>query len=559
MSIVEKRVGKDGTLWGWDDRQGDWVELDAAAEQGSTLGNLGRAAARGFGTIGQGLQELTPLDDNPIHPELLTAEQQQRANAGQLLEAQSQAASRAAPIAEAIGGAAPEIAAGVGAGIMTGGLGLVPALAGQAAAGAFTGFLRPGDTTERAASAALGAAFGLFGEAVPAGAQALKGTMLGLKMGEAITGRASARVANELDVGLSRVEAATAGSGGEAGSVGAARTPQGELGEQALRESQALDIDEAAGANTSNKYDIHQRARLEAEGYKSPLGAQTRLGSAARAAEAVDEFTLEGSINKSYRANNQKMAVQYASRALGDPDWAARETIELSDLADTRVRLESKYDQLESMAPTIDGKAIAREIKKVISPGGVFEDTRVEAWLKKTLEKAEKIEVEDGPTMMANLRRIRDMATDASKNGDQHGADALLKLHQQLSDVMGRAAERQGNDAFVEEWKRANSQYRVMKMLEASGSVSGTRDINPKSLLGKMKQNPVSGGFGSAGPDRATPEGKLWDLVSLMDKDQTHVPATGVRQLLVRKGARAAATVGGGAAGVYGLGQLFGN
>jgi hypothetical protein len=159
--------------------------------------------------------------------------------------------------------------------------------------------------------------------------------------------------------------------------------------------------------------------------------------------------------------------------------------------------------------------------------------------------------------MMANLRRIRDMATDAAKNGDANGAEQLLKLHQQLSEVMGRAAERQGNDAFTQEWKRANAQYRIMKMLEASGSISGTRDINPKSLLGKMKQNPTSGGFGSAGPDRATPEGQLWRLVSMMDKDQTHVPATGVRNMLVRKAGRTAATIGAGAAGAYGLGHLL--
>ena len=58
MSIVEKRIGKDGTSWGWESTQGKWVELDPVAEQGNVFGNLGRAAGRGFRDVAQGIHEL---------------------------------------------------------------------------------------------------------------------------------------------------------------------------------------------------------------------------------------------------------------------------------------------------------------------------------------------------------------------------------------------------------------------------------------------------------------------------------------------------------------------
>ena len=165
MTIVERKTGQDGTLWGWMMRSANGWKLDESSEQGSTLGNLGRAALRGFRDVGQGISELTPLEEtSKIHPEVLTPEAERRFAEARALEAEQQAAATSAPIAEAVGGAAPEVAAGLGTAAATGGLGLPLAVLGQMGAGAATGFLRPGTTVERATNAALGAVFGLAGK-----------------------------------------------------------------------------------------------------------------------------------------------------------------------------------------------------------------------------------------------------------------------------------------------------------------------------------------------------------------------------------------------------------
>ena len=450
MTIVERKTGQDGTLWGWDDEVGQWLELDESAEQGSTLGNLGRAALRGFRDVGQGISELTPLEEtSKIHPEVLTPEAERRFAEGRALEAEQQAAATSAPIAEAVGGSAPEVAAGLGAAAVTGGIGLPAAILGQMGAGAATGFLRPGTTVERATNAALGAVFGLAGE-IPAGAQMVRGAMLGLKMGEAVTGRAAGRSADVLDMGLLRAETAAARQGELAApgshvrSAGAAATPEGELGEQAARENLALEADEATGANVSSASDARDRQWAEENlGYKSPLGSGTHAGSGARMAEAVDEYTLGGTINKTFRANNQKLMSRTAAQAMGLPDAATKDVIELDDLAMSMGRLENVYDDLEKAAPDVNAKDTIAAIRAVKKQGGSFESTSVEKWLDKTVDNLGKLEVEDGATMMANLRRIRTESTLASKNGDQHGAEMLLEpasAHQRFDGAGGAKA-----------------------------------------------------------------------------------------------------------------------
>ena len=388
--------------------------------------------------------------------------------------------------------------------------------------------------------------------------------MLGLKLGEAVTGRAAARSADVLDMGLLRAETAAARQGEQAApgsqvrSVGAAATPEGELGEQAARENLALESDEATGANVSSASDAKDRQWAEENlGYKSPLGSGTHAGSGARMAEAVDEYTLGGSINKTYRANNQKLISRTAAQAMGLPDAATKEVIELDDLAMSMGRLENVYDDLERAAPDVNAKDTIAAIKAVKKQGGSFESTSVEKWLDKTVDNLGKLEVEDGATMMANLRRIRTESTLASKNGDSHGAEMLLNLHQRISDLMERAAQKRGNDEFVERWRGANQQYRITKMLESGASVGATRDIKPVSLLGQMKKDRVNGGFGSRGPDPGTPERDLWRLVKLMAKDETNVPATGVRNMLVRKAAPYVAAGAASGVGLAGLGSLM--
>ena len=53
----------------------------------------------------------------------------------------------------------------------------------------------------------------------------------------------------------------------EGGSVGAAVTPEGQLGEEFAQQNRALQATEEAGAEINNPYERAMRERAEAEGY----------------------------------------------------------------------------------------------------------------------------------------------------------------------------------------------------------------------------------------------------------------------------------------------------
>jgi hypothetical protein len=562
VTIVEKRTGQDGTLWGWDDRQGDWVELDAGAEQGSFLGNVARGIGLAGRELSQGISEVGVPDFENVGSGML-APTQSFLNR-EALKAEEAAKSNAAPAATALGRSAPEILATTAMGIATSGMGLVPALAGQAGVGALIGLLRPGDMTERAANAAFGAAMGITGEMGAAGISAAKGILLGTRLGEAVTLKSAGRVGRELDASLTQAKQAERLAGGvaedipqagavrplsgEGRSVGAAEAPLNEADQVGL-EGLAANRDDLTGARINSRNDQIDRQWAEDQlGYKSPLGAGTHGMSSSRLAEAAGEYTALGdAMNQTYRAGNQKLVSRTAAKALGMEDAATKDVIELDDLALVKGRLANTYDQLERRMPAVSGEDVASVIRPAIKEGGPFDATDVERYLQKAVDKAVKQKGNySGEEAVNMLRRLGDESTKASAKGDQHGAEMLLHVRQRLNDVLERTAQRQGDDQLVESLRTANTQYRVMKMLEAPGSVSPTRDINPTSLLNKMRRDPVNGGWGSAGPPRGTPEGDLYRLIKLMAKDQTNVPATGVRQLITKRAIGAAAGIGGG-------------
>lgn len=565
MSIVKKEVGEDGTLWGWENREGKWVELDPAAEQGSTLGNLGRAAVRGFRDVGQGIRELQTLPDNPIHPELLTAQQQQLANQGQLLEAQQQAASQSAPIAEAIGGSAPEVLAGVGAGLATGGMGLLPAIAGQAGAGAFTGFLRPGDAQERAANAALGGVLGVLGEvALPVAQSAFRGMRAGLNMGEAITGRAAARAGNELDIGLSRAEqAAASASRGEAGSVGAAATPEGEIPEAIRTESDILQRGEDVGSQIDVASEAASREQAEAHGYRSPFGAGTREGSPERMYASVEQMTPLGDIREQgIKASNQRLLSTQVAETIGLPNPKAATSLQPQMIADAENANTTLFQQVEANLPAIGASDFARTMEGISQKKGPAGRSMGQKIVNDAIEEAKQVGgVYDGEQMMQTRQLFaKDMANFYEKN-DPSSAQVMRQAIDKLDDLIEKLARKSGSDELMDKWARARTQWQVQEMVKKPGVISPTGDINTVALMRQMRREKRNGGFGWDGPPRGTPARKLWEIARVHAADQTQVPMTGVRGVIASQmGKNVQKMVGAGALGGLGLsgaGSLF--
>src|SRR5262245_19753917 len=157
---------------GWDADSGQWVPVDKEMMEGSFVGNVGRGAARGLEEIGQGISGLgTPADPVEIERRQLEAQD---------LEARQQEARTAAPWAEMIGEAAPDIAAGVATAPFAGGMSLPAAIGAEALTGGILGGLRPGSFDERLGRAAIGGALSIGGAALSVPATAGIGSALRL-------------------------------------------------------------------------------------------------------------------------------------------------------------------------------------------------------------------------------------------------------------------------------------------------------------------------------------------------------------------------------------------
>src|SRR3954468_3587453 len=293
MPISEIHTYEDGSKVGWDVDKGEWVPLDAEAEGGSFLGNAGRAAARSTEelALGAGLYGSTGAEAQQLQ--------------GEILRGQQEAQERSAPWASMIGGAAPDVAAGLAIAPLTGGLGLGGMLAAEGGVGGLLGALRTaGSFEERIGNAALGAAGAAGGAALaPLAAAGIGGA---LRVFGALERKTLGRVATEVDEASGRLrlaDDAARGPGsvaddaqlepGGAGSVGAARTPAAAIAPppgQALEE-RGVNEKEAAGAESASPAFTKKLDRVIGEtGYQPPIGQGTRTMSGARLGQAVREF-----------------------------------------------------------------------------------------------------------------------------------------------------------------------------------------------------------------------------------------------------------------------------
>ena len=507
----------------------------------------------------------TVQPDNPIHPELLTAQQQQLANQGDLLQAQQQRAAQSAPIAEAIGGSAPEVAAGVGAGLATGGLGLLPAIAGQAGAGAFTGFLRPGDMQERAANAALGGVLGVLGEvATPVAQAAFRGMRAGLNMGEAITGRAAARGANELDIGLSRAEqAAASASRGEAGSVGAAATPEGEIPEAIRAEGDILQRGEDVGSQIDVASEAASREQAEAHGYRSPFGAGTREGSPERMYASVEQMTPLGDIREQgIKASNQRLLSTSTAETIGIPNPQQATSLQPQLIADAEEANGKLFSRVEAELPAIGASDFARTMEGISQKKGPAGRSMGQKIINDSIEEAKQTGgVYDGEQMMQTRQLwAKDMANFYEKN-DPSSAQVMRQAIDKLDDLIERLSKKSGKQELMDTWAKARTQWQVQEMVKKPGVISSTGDINTVALMRQMRREKRNGGFGWDGPPRGTPARKLWEIARVHAADQTQVPMTGVRGVIASQmGKNAQKALGAGAlagVGISGVGSLF--
>lgn len=520
MAVVDLQPPKnpdDKYVWGYDTDAKQWVPVDRQAAEGGFVGNLGRAAGRGFEDVMAGLRQASTGQSDPN------------------LAARQAAASAGAPVAEALGGFAPEAGAAALAGLATGGAGFVPALAAESAAGGAVSAMRPGTFEERILAGLEGAGVNL------AGGAAFKGIMQGFKIGRGILSATQNRVAAGIEAGAERVRtsrAAEAAAAGEtqpgAGSVGAAATPAGEVTPEIATQGRVLDVDEATGANVENPSNLIAQQRAEELGWRPAPGSGTKAGSASRLAEAAHElnpFREQFEIRRQF--DNNRLLNQSVAKSIGIEDWKTRDVITDQDIADVEGRLSNVYDRIDRETPGISGKAFTRAISRSLQEGGFLDPGRIDAALQKAMEKAGQPGAQmSGEQTVQTLRQLKSMQAEALARGDQHGAETVMRASQNLQDMVEKIADRQGKKDLLDKLHKANQQYRIAQMIQQPGVLNPQGELNPLAMKRQMVRKPMRGGYGRNGPDFGTPERDLWNLVVTAAKEQTGVPMTGARALI---------------------------
>lgn len=556
MGVSHITSDGSGGYWGWDDQANDWVPVDPQAYEGSTVGNMGRAAGRSLEQMGQGLEQMQPQD-------------RQDPNLGARIEAsraQGAAASAGAPLAELLGGTAPDVIAGIGAGALTGGAGLAPVLAASALAGAGTAAIRPGSVEERLNAAMWGAISGAGGEVL--GQAAAKGIGLALRLGKGIVDRGAQTTARVVDAGVERqatrqaMAAADEGAaalpgqpGGAAGrpggsTAGAAQVVDDET-EALAREGEIVErsqdwLDRGQGDNKARR----TYAPAEEYGYVAPDFEGAPRGSRAAMKAAIDEFNPLGSMREESRrvANGQLLNRAYAKAAGMTTDLADQNfnQIDLMDFAKQAEYLTQGFEAVEGEMAPIPMRTIQKRLDALEARGGAVPASRSETVLQGTIDNINQNLVKNPNWTQApkdfiyDLRRLQAEAVQAAKDGDQHAAERLNQAVNLYYDTAERVTKqtpsRRGgsrDETIVSTgWKELRDEYRMIMMGLNGQSWGKDGTINARSILKRMMAQPVNGGWGSKGPPKGSNARALWDIAVAASHEQTvlgRTPATGVR------------------------------
>jgi len=225
------------------------------------------------------------------------------------------------------------------------------------------------------------------------------------------------------------------------------------------------------------------------------------------------------------------------------------------------------------MAP-IPFKAIQKQLAKIADREGLVAGTRGEEVLRDLKQKlSQKVMASDGGAaqdpggFIADLRRIQAEALRASKDGDQESANILNQAVNLYYDTAERVtkqtpARRGGyrDETIVGKgWKELRDEYRMYMMATKPGGWSADGNINPRTMLNRMRGQPVNGGWGSKGPKPDSTARPLWDVLIAANKESLgSIPPTGVRLTgNIAKMAKASALPLAGLGGLTNLSRLW--
>lgn len=541
MGVSHVTPDGSGGYWGWDDQANDWVPVDAQAYEGSTVGNLARGASRSLEGIATGaLQLAEPGNPNVAAAAALQAQQRGEAAAG-------------APIAEMVGGSAPDVLAGILAGAATGGTSLPLTLAAQALAGASTAAIRPGSIEERLNAAMLGGAAGLGGEVI--GQAAAKGIGLALQLGRGISARSAATTARAVETGAIRADTRRAadlatGEPAPGGSTaGAAQAPASAETEALAREGDLIEQSQGYGGMSDNKA-RQAYAPAEAYGYQAPSFEGAPRGSKAMLNAALDEFNpFNSSFEEARRIGNQQLVNRAYAKAAGmtlDINDQAFNQVDITDMGRMLDHLEQGFEEVEGEMAPIPVRALQKALNKISDRRGYAEPTRAETVLTGVKDRINS-ELTKNPHVyqdpggfIGDLRRLQQAAVQAAKDGDQESAMRLNQAVNLYYDTAERATKqmphssgRARDEGIVSKgWKELRDEYRMYMMGNSPGVWGSDGTINGTAIFRKMRQNPVNGGWGSRGPEKGTNARVLWDIARAHSHETTalgRTPATGVR------------------------------
>lgn len=535
MPIIDKYTSEDGISVGWDTDRGEWIELDTAAEEGTTLGNIGRAAGRSVEDIGLGLG---------LYGSGEAAQLQE-----QMLRERQQAASRSAPIASAVGEVVPDVTAGLAMAPLTGGMSMPAMLGTELLAGSVLGGIRPGSIDERIGRAAVGGLASVGGAALAPAAAAGVGSAL--RLFRNIEGETLSRIGREADQASVTLREASQPAGR---SVGAAETPEELLGRTGTEaEEQAVyQATEQAGAEATSPGFEQKLLRAQQLGHTPTIGQATRGFSPARLYQAGREFLPGGdAAEATVRANNQSVLARHAAKAVGDPKWENVQRIDPSFFHDQELRIGEAFKDVERRMPALDEQEYAKTLRTIRQESGAFGSLSGQKKVERAIENLEnRIGPLTGEQVMQDRKKLSTLMSRFYRNGDTDEGDVLYQALGKLDDLIAKEINKNKYKVgLAEKWASARQQWQILKMLESPGSTSGSGDVNPISLMSKLRRDRSKGGFGPGGPaDTESAASELFDLAEVNADSLSGVPMTGMR-LMLRQGAR----LGTGAAGI-GLG-----
>ncbi|MEK1931019.1 MAG: hypothetical protein AAAC47_14800 [Pararhizobium sp.] len=577
----------NGQTLGYDTDRGDWVPVDPNALGGSTVGNLGRAAGRGMESIGLGIQEAVGYA--PEATQGAIADLAQR----------SQAASTAAPVAEAVGQLAPDVAAGVGLGVVTGGLGLAATMGTEAALNAALGGIRPGTTDERLTNAlfqgAIGAAGGALGYGAasyaskafyelykPAGEMseaATFGALRGAAAAEGVTTRQMSAINNELQFGARSIREAGdsgAGAGGLADSqlpggggrsAGAAETPAGAIDPRTQVESEIYAADDAAGMDVNNPQRLKDIKAAEDLGFTFNPGSYTKEGSGARTLEAINQAApwreAQGLRNE---AANRVLLNQNVAKAIGMKNWEQADVITPNDIGTVEADLSNTFEKITGQLPEMRNRDIQRALMDVDTPKGNAPSDRAEQYISMMIQNAEKNPAFIQPRqLMQDRSEMVSMKTKFFAEGFTGEGERMAAAIEALDKVIEKHVKAIGNRRVLHTWRDTRAKYRMLQQVQGPGVISPTNDVNATALFRNMNRSPSKGGYGNMAIQGMKKGDAVRDAYVLSIAQRINAPnrpTTGLMRIpseaIKAATSKAGQAIGGGAVGGAVLNSIWG-